>query len=66
MGNSPIKSSVMLYRPNSRWRAVLPPYTSLGPIQWEDCNSSLNYTIPVSYTHLDVYKRQILTKCGTG
>ena len=26
-------------------------------------NLGKQYTIPVSYTHLDVYKRQILTCC---
>ena len=33
---------------------------------WDRCGNLLKYTVPVSYTHLDVYKRQSMRRSEQG
>ena len=41
----------------TRHNEVAPNQFELAPV-FEECNLAVDHNMPVSYTHLDVYKRQ--------
>ena len=57
LGSAPVPRVKALHLPPVPWNGSKDG--EFGALELEDGSLGLSYVLPVSYTHLDVYKRQV-------